>query len=79
MDNSLSLARYFARLVWLLVHEGQSVDDQKAALRAAVTVSNDSSVRLGNKKTLLAVKTATSCRRRSPACRNSPSGFRSTA
>ena len=55
MDNSLSLARYFARLVWLLVHEGQSVDDQKAALRAAVTVSNDSSVRLGNKEGRLAV------------------------
>ncbi len=55
MDNSLSLARYFARLVWLLVHEGQSVDDQKAALRAVVTVSKDSSVRLGNKEGRLAV------------------------
>jgi hypothetical protein len=55
MDNSLTLARYFARLVWLLVHEGQSVDDQKAALRAVVTVSKDSSVRLGNNEGRLAV------------------------
>ena len=55
MDNSLTLARYFARLVWLLVHEGQSIDDQKAALRAVVTVSKDSSVRLGNKEGRLAV------------------------
>jgi hypothetical protein len=55
MDNSLSLARYFARLVWVLVHEGQSIDDQKGALRAVVTVSKDSSVRLGNKEGRLAV------------------------
>ncbi|HEV8409832.1 MAG TPA: HEAT repeat domain-containing protein [Gemmatimonadaceae bacterium] len=55
MDNSLTLARYFARLVWLLVHEGQSIDDQKAALRAVATVSKDSSVRLGNKEGRLAV------------------------
>lgn len=55
MDNSLSLARYFARLVWLLVHEGQAIDDQKGALRAVVTVSKDSSVRLGNKEGRLAV------------------------
>lgn len=55
MDNSLTLARNFARLVWLLVHEGQSVPDQKAALRAVVTVSKDSSVRLGNNEGRLAV------------------------
>jgi hypothetical protein len=55
MDNSLTLARYFARLVWLLVHEGQSVDDQKAALRAVVVVSKDASVRLGNNEGRLAV------------------------
>ena len=55
MDNSLTLARYFARLVWLLVHEGQQVDEQKAALRAVVTVSKDASVRLGNKEGRLAV------------------------
>jgi len=55
MDNSLTLARYFARLVWLLVHEAQSVSDQKAALRAVVTVSKESSVRLRNKEGRLAV------------------------
>jgi hypothetical protein len=55
MDNSLTLARYFARLVWLLVHEGRSVSDQKAALRAVVTVSKESSVRLRNKEGRLAV------------------------
>ena len=55
MDNSLTLARYFARLVWLLVHEGQAVSDQKAALRAVVTVSKESSVRLRNKEGRLAV------------------------
>src|SRR5258708_34772142 len=55
MDNSLTLARYFARLVWLLVHEGQSKDDQKAALRAVVVVSKDASVRLGNNEGRLAV------------------------
>ena len=55
MDNSLTLARYFARLVWLLVHEGQAVNDQKGALRAVITVSRDSSVRLGNKEGRLAV------------------------
>ena len=55
MDNSLSLARYFARLVWLLVHEGQSVREQKAALRAAITVSKDASVRLGTREGRLAV------------------------
>jgi hypothetical protein len=55
MDNSLTLARYFARLVWLLVHESQAVSDQKAALRAVVTVSKESSVRLRNKEGRLAV------------------------
>ena len=55
MDNSLTLARYFARLVWLLVHEDQAVSDQKAALRAVVTVSKESSVRLRNKEGRLAV------------------------
>jgi hypothetical protein len=55
MDNSLTLARYFARLAWLLVHEGQAVDEQKAALRAVVTVSKESPVRLGNKEGRLAV------------------------
>ena len=55
MDNSLTLARHFARLVWLLMKEGKAKDDQKAALRAVVTVSKEASVRLGNNEGQLAV------------------------
>jgi HEAT repeat protein len=55
MDNSLTLARHFARLVWLLIHEGQSTDEQKVALRAVVQVSKEASVRLGIKEGRLAV------------------------
>ncbi|MCX5767720.1 MAG: HEAT repeat domain-containing protein [Gemmatimonadetes bacterium] len=46
MENALTLARHFARLVWLLIHEPDSVDEQKAALRAVVTVSKDKAARL---------------------------------
>jgi hypothetical protein len=55
MDNSLTLARHFARLVWLLIHESQSTMEQKLALRAVVFVSKEASVRLGNKEGRLAV------------------------
>lgn len=55
MDNSLTLARHFARLLWLLIHEGQSVDEQKVALRAVVYVSKEASVRLSYKAGRLAV------------------------
>jgi HEAT repeat protein len=55
MDNSLALARYFARLVWLLIHESESTSEQKLALRAVVVVSKEASVRLGNKEGRLAV------------------------
>ena len=55
MDNSLTLARYFARLVWLLIHESQSVNEQKVALRAVAFVSREVSVRLGLKEGRLAV------------------------
>jgi HEAT repeat protein len=44
MDYSVTLARHFARLVWLLLHESSNVDEQKAALRAVVTVSKDGPV-----------------------------------
>jgi len=47
MDNSLTLARHFARLVWLLIHESEATGEQKLALRTISTVSKDSSVRLG--------------------------------
>ncbi|MBI1808829.1 MAG: HEAT repeat domain-containing protein [Gemmatimonadetes bacterium] len=46
MDNSLSLARHFARLVWLLANEPDEVAEQKAQLRATVTVSKDTPARL---------------------------------
>lgn len=55
MDNSLTLARHFARLVWLLIREGPAQDEQKVALRAVVTVSKEASVRLGNSDGRLAV------------------------
>jgi HEAT repeat protein len=44
MDYSVTLARHFSRLVWLLLNESANVDEQKAALRATVTVSRDGPV-----------------------------------
>jgi hypothetical protein len=46
MDYSVTFARHFARLVWLLLREPTNVDEQKAALRALVTVSTDGAVTL---------------------------------
>src|SRR5579862_4824034 len=46
MDYSVTFARHFSRLVWLLAHEPDSIDEQKAALRAAVTVSRTGIVTL---------------------------------
>ena len=46
MDHSVIFARHFARLLWLLVHESSNVDEQKASLRAVVTVSKDGAVSL---------------------------------
>src|SRR5919109_2055925 len=44
MDYSVTFARHFARLVWLLLREPANIDEQKAALRALVTVSTDGAV-----------------------------------
>ncbi|MBA3673057.1 MAG: HEAT repeat domain-containing protein, partial [Gemmatimonadaceae bacterium] len=44
MDHSVTFARHFARLVWLLLHEPANVDEQKATLRALVTISRDGGV-----------------------------------
>ena len=44
MDYSLTFARHFSRLVWLLLNESANIDEQKAALRATVTVSKDGPV-----------------------------------
>ena len=44
MDHSVTFARHYARLLWLLLHEPANVDEQKATLRALVTVSKDGTV-----------------------------------
>jgi HEAT repeat protein len=46
MDHSVTYARHYARLLWLLLHEPSNVDEQKASLRALVTVSKDGAVSL---------------------------------
>ncbi len=46
MDHSATFARLFARLVWLLLRESANVDEQKVTLRALVTMSRGSAVRL---------------------------------
>lgn len=45
-DHAITFARHFSRLVWLLMHQTDSVDEQKAALRALVTVSKQGAVTL---------------------------------
>lgn len=46
MQHSATFARLFARLVWLLIHEGENVEEQKMALRAAVAIGKEGAVRL---------------------------------
>jgi HEAT repeat protein len=46
VDHAITFARHFSRLVWLLIHQPESVDEQKAALRALVTVSKQGGVTL---------------------------------
>jgi len=46
MDYSLTFARHFARMVWLLLNEGNAFDAQIATLRSLVNVSRDGDVRL---------------------------------
>ena len=46
MDQSVTFARHYARLLWLLLHEAANVDEQKATLRALVTVSKEGAVSL---------------------------------
>jgi HEAT repeat protein len=46
MDHSVTFARHYARLLWLLLHEPANVDEQKASLRALVTMSKDGAVSL---------------------------------
>ncbi len=49
MDYSATFARHFVRLVWLLSNEPANVDEQKAALRALVTVAREGFVSLGER------------------------------
>ena len=49
MDYSATFARHFVRLVWLLSREPANVDEQKAALRALVTVAREGFVLLGER------------------------------
>lgn len=44
--DPVTFARHFARLVWLLVHEPASVDEQKATLRALVLAAKEGAVSL---------------------------------
>ncbi len=55
MDYSVTFARHFSRLVWLLLHESGNIDEQKAALRAVVTVSKDGPVKLATQDWKLVV------------------------
>jgi HEAT repeat protein len=58
MDYSVTFARHFSRLVWLLLHEPQNVNEQKAALRAVNTVSKDGPVTFGTREWRLVVNGA---------------------
>jgi hypothetical protein len=53
MDYSVTFARHFARLVWLLSHEPASTDEQKAALRALAALSREGTVKLDEREQLL--------------------------
>src|SRR5687768_2360892 len=44
MNSSHTLARQFARLVWLLVHDSGNVGEQKSALRAILAASIEGGV-----------------------------------
>ena len=55
MDYSVTFARHFSRLVWLLLNESGSVAEQKAALRATVTISKDGPVTLSTTEWRLTV------------------------
>lgn len=46
MDYSVTFARHFARLLWLLLHELENVDEQKGMLRALVMLSREGPITL---------------------------------
>ena len=55
MNYSVTFARHFSRLVWLLLNESSNVAEQKAALRATVTISKDGPVTLSTSEWHLTV------------------------
>ena len=59
MDFSVTFARHFTRLVWLLLHEPANTDEQKAALRALTTVSKDGAVTLAEQDHVLTANGST--------------------
>jgi len=44
VDYSLTFARHFARLIWLLTRSPEAIEEQKATLRALITVSKSGQV-----------------------------------
>jgi len=46
MDYSVTFARHFSRLLWLLLNDSSAIDEQKSALRALLTFSKDGPVTL---------------------------------
>lgn len=46
MESALTIARHFARLVWLLLHESGAIVEQKSALRAILELGRRESVLL---------------------------------
>ena len=58
MDFSVTFARHFSRLVWLLLHEPTNTDEQKAALRAVNTVSKEGEVTFATEEWRLVVNGA---------------------
>ena len=58
MDYSVTFARHFSRLVWLLLHEPTEINEQKAALRALVTISKDGPVTFATRDWRLVVNDA---------------------
>ena len=55
MDYSVTFARHFSRLLWLLLNDGGAIDEQKSALRALVTVSKDGPIVLATEEWRLIV------------------------
>ena len=58
MDYSVTFARHFSRLVWLLLNEPTEINEQKAALRALVTISKDGPVTFATRDWRLVVNDA---------------------